>query len=721
MRREQRERVLLRIRINVTPILIIMACCLGFLGSNAQLKINRPDTTITPATDTVPRLVNIEQADRLRYKKVDTTNELQIAAGNVIFRDGKTKVYCDSAVYNKNKKIIEAFGNVHIIDSDTIHTYSRYLIYHSDTKLANLEKQVKLTDGKNILTTENLDYDTNLKIGTYRNGGKIISEKTTVTSEEAVYYSELKDVYFKRNVQLKDPSYDLTTDSLLYNTDSQLATFITDTYIKDTSGTEVVTNNGFYNLKTKTSQLTGRSTVKDKSLTVTGDELAMDDKSGMFEARGNAIMFDTAQGLTVIANNIKADRDNNTFLATEHPLMILEQDNDSVYITADTLFSGIMKDDTIVQKNTVNPKGINVNGRDSLKRDSTPVSTDALLAQKQKLFQTDTLAKKEMLSQTDTSLIPNSFQNDTLLAQKEIPSQTDMLLTRKLIPFQTDTSQKAIPSKTDTLQARTLIPFKTDTSLAQKTVPLQKNILLASNGTPVKQDTLSARTAAVSKKDSTNRNRFFQGFHRVRIFSDSLQAVSDSLFYSGRDSTFRLFTNPVLWANKSQVTGDTIYLYTKNKKPERLKVFENAMMINLAGNGLYNQLRGTTIDAFFRNGDIDFVASEGSPAESVYYVQDEDSAFVGMNTATARNIDMYFLAKELNRVVYKKEVAGTTYPILQVPEDKKTLKNFKWQENRRPKTKFELFEDMEESVPAPTPVSGAMEELTIRSALPVKQ
>jgi hypothetical protein len=36
-------------------------------------------------------------------------------------------------------------------------------------------------------------------------------------------------------------------------------------------------------------------------------------------------------------------------------------------------------------------------------------------------------------------------------------------------------------------------------------------------------------------------------------------------------------------------------------------------------------------------------------------------------------------------------VEGTTYPFRQIPADKKELRNFKWQENRRPKTKYELF------------------------------
>ncbi len=66
----------------------------------------------------------------------------------------------------------------------------------------------------------------------------------------------------------------------------------------------------------------------------------------------------------------------------------------------------------------------------------------------------------------------------------------------------------------------------------------------------------------------------------MRIFNDSLQSVCDSLFYSAQDSAFRLFQNPVVWNGDSQVTGDTIYLFTKNRKPEKFLVFEKGMIVN---------------------------------------------------------------------------------------------------------------------------------------------
>ncbi len=197
-------------------------------------------------------------------------------------------------------------------------------------------------------------------------------------------------------------------------------------------------------------------------------------------------------------------------------------------------------------------------------------------------------------------------------------------------------------------------------------------------------------SAAQNQEDTAQ--RFFRVYRNVRIFSDSMQAVCDSLFYSGEDSTFRMFYSPILWASNSQVTGDTVYLSTRNKKPDRLFVFEDGIMINQTGEDMFNQLRGTRLLGHFRNGEIDNLRAKGN-AESVYYAKDEEEKLVGINKATANIIEMRFKDKELNRVVFINEVNGSMIPVRQATEEDKRLRGFNWHEEKRPKSKFELFGD----------------------------
>jgi len=209
-------------------------------------------------------------------------------------------------------------------------------------------------------------------------------------------------------------------------------------------------------------------------------------------------------------------------------------------------------------------------------------------------------------------------------------------------------------------------------------------------------DSLQVDTVKGTKIIKLNKSdtavRYFLAFHHVRIFNDSLQSVCDSLFYSAEDSVFRLFRDPVLWSGQSQVTGDTIYLFTKNRKAERLYVFEKGMIVNKGQNEFYNQIGGKTINGYFKSGSIDYVRVKGQKAESIYYVQDDDSAYVGMNKATGDVIDMYFINDQLDKVKFINDVSGIMHPIRQIPEDEKFLKDFNWQDKRRPKNKLELFE-----------------------------
>ena len=193
-----------------------------------------------------------------------------------------------------------------------------------------------------------------------------------------------------------------------------------------------------------------------------------------------------------------------------------------------------------------------------------------------------------------------------------------------------------------------------------------------------------------TKEDSTD--KYFEAYYNVKIFSDSLQSVGDSLFYALKDSVFRLFKQPVVWAQENQVSGDTIYMYVKNNKPERLYVFENALALSKVDSSVYfNQVRGNTINAFFdTTGQIHFLRAKGN-SENVYYGVDEQKNFIGVNKNSSDVIEIRFDNGKPKRVVLINAVDGTMYPMRQVDHDQLKLRNFRWLESRRPKSMFDIL------------------------------
>jgi lipopolysaccharide export system protein LptA len=513
--------------------------------------------TFTPS-DTVRTVEILPGSRKLEYRKIDSVTEITIIAGNVRLKQGNSIFECDSCVITKRLNLFEAFGNVHINDSDTTDVWSDHLRYLTDRKIAYLDGNVKLTDGKGVLTTPTLEYDVNTKVGIYRNGGKVVNEKTVLTSEEGFYYADLKDVYFKKKVRLKDPTYDLESDSLLYNTGTEIVRFIAETFVKDSSGRTIRTREGYYDKRTGKAEFGQNPIITDKDIQATGQIIKSDDSTGITQIFGNGIIVDTAGKRTVIADTIFYNKKDESFLAYAKPLMIIEQEQDSIFITADTLFSAKLSDlygkkDSVIKKDTI--RGV-----------------------------------------------------------------------------------KVIDTKT---------------------------------------------------KDSTD--RYFEAFRHVRIFSDSLQAVCDSMFYSFKDSVFRLYDEPVVWSNESQITGDTILLFTKNKKADRMQVFKNSFIASLVKPETFNQVKSIRMDAYFIDGDIDSVRARGA-AECIYYIQDEDSAFTGINQSTSELMDVYFREKELHRVVFRNQVKGTIWPMKEKSPSEMRLSNFKWRDAERPKSKYEMFE-----------------------------
>ena len=167
-----------------------------------------------------------------------------------------------------------------------------------------------------------------------------------------------------------------------------------------------------------------------------------------------------------------------------------------------------------------------------------------------------------------------------------------------------------------------------------------------------------------------------------------MQAVGDSMFYSMKDSIFRLFTNPVVWSKDNQIMGDTIYMYTLNKKPEIMRVKENATAINKLSEKYYNQVSGNTINAFFNNGNVSHIYAKGSPADNVYYAQDDNKKYIGVNKSTSDVINIYMKNNKADKVTFINNLAGTMYPMGQVNHEELKVRHFKWDESIKPKNKF---------------------------------
>ncbi|MDQ6762923.1 MAG: hypothetical protein M3015_09900, partial [Bacteroidota bacterium] len=115
---------------------------------------------VTPPSnhDTIKEF-EIIRGPSMRTIQLDSLTTLQTIAGGAVIKQGTTTFSSDSAVINPTTHVIEAFGHVHINQADSVQTYGQYLKYIGTEKTAYLKRDVKLTDKKGTLFTNDLDYN----------------------------------------------------------------------------------------------------------------------------------------------------------------------------------------------------------------------------------------------------------------------------------------------------------------------------------------------------------------------------------------------------------------------------------------------------------------------------------------------------------------------------------------------------------------------------------
>jgi lipopolysaccharide export system protein LptA len=243
---------------------------------------------------------------------------------------------CDSARFYEDINKIEAFSNIYIRQKDTLNLWGDYLEYDGDIRFAKVSRNVRLTDGKMKLTTQEINYDLVDKIGYYTVGGNIINGEDKLYSEKGTYYSRTKEFFFKDSVKLTNPEYTMTSDTLKYNTVSKIASFFGPTYINSEENT-IFCNYGWYNTDKEISQFSKGAYIEGKQNKLLADSMMYYRNTGLGEAFGNLVLTDTIEEITITGQYGNYKRFEKTTLITGNPQAIKMMDGDSLFLKADTL------------------------------------------------------------------------------------------------------------------------------------------------------------------------------------------------------------------------------------------------------------------------------------------------------------------------------------------------------------------------------------------------
>ena len=172
-------------------------------------------------------------------------------------------------------------------------------------------------------------------------------------------------------------------------------------------------------------------------------------------------------------------------------------------------------------------------------------------------------------------------------------------------------------------------------------------------------------------------------FYNVRFYRSDVQGKCDSLHYIIPDSMVYMRTEPVIWAEDSQLSGDLIDIKVKGQAIENLMMHPNAFVIQQDSIKGFNQVKGKEITIYFKDNDIDNMYNKGN-AETIYWLRDDDGSLIGINISQSDEMNIIIRNRQISRIKHYNNIKETLYPEKQLKDDMEHLKGFLWQEEKKP-------------------------------------
>ncbi|WP_016778359.1 OstA-like protein [Anaerophaga thermohalophila] len=309
---------------------IVVLFCL--VGSFVFIRAQDPGKSDQEAN----RKILIEYADLMKGAEKRLGKNTWALVGNVRMQHLNTRMFCDSAILNRDSNRVEAFGSIHIIQNDTIHLYGDKLNYDGNEELAKVRENVRLVNKNIVLTTDFLDYDRKDDVAYYFNGGKIVDERNQLTSSLGFYYPRTGEVNFKDSVVLINPDYKMYSDTLKYFTRSEVVGIVGPTNIYSDEN-KIFSELGFYDTRNDRARLLKNNYIDGGEQTLRGDTILYNRNDGFGEVFSGMALEDTANNVIITGDYGYYNEKTEKALATKKAVLKQVYGNDTLFLHADTL------------------------------------------------------------------------------------------------------------------------------------------------------------------------------------------------------------------------------------------------------------------------------------------------------------------------------------------------------------------------------------------------
>ncbi len=656
--------------------------------------------------------------------------------GHVVIDQGDTlHIYSDKLNYNGNTKIAILTDNVRMVDKDATLT-TNYLTYNTATRIGTYVDGGKLVNKDNTLTSKNGYYFAFSRDSYFRYDVHLTTPDAYIVTDTMRYNSGSRIAYFYGPTNIYGKKKPKDNDTLY-------------------------TENGNYNTVTEQAFFGKKNLYHSGPKSLKGDSMFYDRKKGFGRAIDHIIFNDNEQKMKLmgdIGNYYKAEE---RTVVTKNAYCIIvteERDSskndslDSKPITATDSAKKGVKDTAKAPPGKIAPALNSKNNKATVEANNKATTTNKPLpANNTVKLQSDTTAakgskKKKQMSipklPVDTSLVKKDtvrikhdsiyIAADTLETRiitykdykdmqekirlshiKDTSSRPPSIVYKKPVKYIDLSPPRWIPDTTFLHRNYFGKPKPVDLTKKKtgKGGKPDKSITKLASDTTLKKLSKQDSIKKANKVDSvyltrkvvlsdTSHIRILSAFHHVKLFKSDLQGKSDSAFYSNSDSTIRLYVNPIVWTQGSQLSGDTINLQMKDKKLNNMELFPNAFTVNVEKNDSvnFNQVAGKKMRGFFHNDKLETMFVDGN-AETIYFARDSTGKVTEMQRSLSSRIHINFKNSKVTNLVFMAKPEHRYGPLTKFTEDDKVLKGFIWKPKERPVSKESIIPSLNKNAP----------------------
>ena len=294
-----------------------------------------------------PKIINIEHSDFVDRNEIEMPGAI-LLTGNVKVNHDGVVLTCNKAYLFQGENYLKAFGNVQIVQGDTLFLNSKYAEYSGNSKKAFATGNPVMSSPDATLQTDTINFDRNVQEVYYNSKGTIINKENTLESKSGRYYVAEKKFKFLTAVKITNPKYVIKSNHLDYYSNSGHSYLFGPSTI--TSKTDYIyTEKGFYDTKKNLAHFLRKSYIRYDDRLIEGDSLYYDRNKDFASATRNVKITDSINRGIVKGHYAEIYKQKDSMFVTMRAVAINFVENDSVYIHGKRLMVTGKEGDRIIR------------------------------------------------------------------------------------------------------------------------------------------------------------------------------------------------------------------------------------------------------------------------------------------------------------------------------------------------------------------------------------